>query len=101
MTLVEMMICGAIGAVVIIGVTSATMTGCSDDHSEAIRTLETNGFTDNVIHDHGYWAGFHGCDGKDGAWYDATSTNPIGKTVNIVVCCGGPLSFKGCTVRVK
>ena len=101
MTLVELMICGGIVTATIIGIASMSGGCSSDDHSEAIKTLETNGFTQNIINDHGHWAGFHGCDGKDGSWYDATSTNPIGKKVNIVVCCGGPLSFKGCTIRVK
>jgi hypothetical protein len=75
--------------------------GCSSDNSEAIRALENNGFSKITIQNSGYLAEFHGCDSKDQIWYEVSATNPIGKQVNMLVCCGGPISFKGCTVRSK
>lgn len=78
------------------------ITACGTDDNEAIRALDDNGFTNITITDHGFmFAGFEGCDAKDGNWYHATATNPAGKHVNMLVCCGAKMSFKGCTVRSK
>lgn len=96
-TLVELMM----GAVVLLMLSMFCVKGCSGDSSEAVRALETNGFSNVSIQDSGVWGVWHGCDKHDGAWYDASATNPIGKKVDVVVCCGGPLSFKGCTVRTR
>lgn len=78
-----------------------TMLGCTDD-DEAIRALTDQGFNNVSITDRGFvMTNMYGCDEKDGAYYRATATNPRGTSVNVVVCCGGPLQFKGCTIRSK
>lgn len=100
-TLVEVFSSLVLVAAMLFVVASLIMGNCSDDTSEAIRSLETNGFTQNTIIDSGVLGSFHGCGNNDSMWYEASSTNPIGKKVNVMVCCGGPLSFKGCTIRVK
>ena len=75
---------------------------CATNDSEAIKALDNNGFTNITITDRGFLAAsWEGCDDKDGNWYHATATNPTGKRVNMLVCCGGALDFKGCTVRSK
>lgn len=75
---------------------------CITDDNEARKALDDDGFSDIQITDRGaVFAGFYGCDSKDGNWYTASATNPKGKHVNMLVCCGGALQFKGCTVRSK
>lgn len=77
------------------------ISGCTDDN-EAKRALEAHGFTKVTVNDRGAgWPSLHGCDEKDGVWYEATAENAAGKQAQLVVCCGGPGSFKGCTVRTK
>jgi hypothetical protein len=74
---------------------------CTTDDGEAIRTLDDQGYSDIQIVDRGIMANWEGCDEKDGAWYNASVTNPKGKHVTVLVCCGGNLRFKGCTIRSK
>ena len=75
---------------------------CGTNDSEAIKALDDNGFTNVTITDRGFmFASMEGCDSKDGNWYHASATNPAGKHVNMLVCCGAMTSFKGCTVRSK
>lgn len=100
MTLSELIIYTVLGVSAVVGLGSI-IGSCQSDNSEAVRALDTNGFSNVTIHDSGFWGSFHGCDKHDGAWYSASATNPVGKTVELVVCCGGPASFKGCTVRSK
>jgi len=76
--------------------------GCGTDDHEAYKALSDNGFTNIHITDKGWtFANWHGCDSKDGNWYQVNATNPIGKPVEMLVCCGAKTSFKGCTVRSK
>lgn len=41
---------------------------------------------------------FTGC-AEDEVGWPARATNVRDEQVSVTVCCGGPLSFKGCTVR--
>lgn len=78
------------------------LVGCQTDDAEAIRALSDNGFSDITITDSSAIApNWDGCGSDDGAVYHAKATNPAGKRVNVIVCCGGSLSFKGCVVRSK
>lgn len=76
------------------------LSGCTDN-AEALRSLEINGFSSPMITDFGSLGFLHGCDIHDLAWYQAQAINSVGKPVNVIVCCGGPLAFKGCTIRTK
>lgn len=79
-----------------------TCSCCAADNNEGVRALENNGFSHVSITDSGILVpAFHGCDKHDGAYYEANATNPAGNQVHMTVCCGGPMSFKGCTVRSK
>jgi hypothetical protein len=78
------------------------LAGCATNDHEAIKALDDEGFSDISITDRGFmFAEWQGCDKRDGNWYHAHATNPRGKPVNMLVCCGSSLSFKGCTVRSK
>ena len=78
------------------------MAACWTDDNQAISTMSDNGFSDIHITDRsGILIGTEGCGGDDGAIYYATAKNPAGKQVNVIVCCGGATSFKGCVVRSK
>ena len=80
----------------------ATTVNCATNDHEALKALDDNGFTDSTITDRGFmFAHFHGCDARDGNWYHAKTTNPKGKPVEMLICCGQLLSFKGCTIRSK
>jgi hypothetical protein len=96
-TLVELLLVISILIIVVVFIGR----GCSKDQNEAIRALDANGFTYPIIKDQGVWGFLNGCDKNDHAWYDASVINPIGKRVDVIVCCGGSLSFIGCTVRTK
>lgn len=83
-------------------VAASPLISCITNDSEAMKALEDNGFSNVQITDRGsLGAGFAGCGDKDQAYYEATATNPAGRRVNMLVCCGGGLSFKGCTIRSK
>lgn len=71
--------------------------GCFADEQQAVRALETQGYSDVKITDH-HWifVTVQGC-GADAAKFDAVATNPAGKKVNVYVCVGWP--FKGSTIR--
>jgi len=82
-------------------VLAAFLTACTNDN-EAVKALSDNGFSNITITDRGgVFAGWAGCDSKDGNWYHADATNPAGRPVHMLVCCGSAMSFKGCTVRSK
>lgn len=67
---------------------------------EATRALEAYGFTDVLVTSHdAMFAGYNGCSKGDSVYYEATATNPAGKRVDMLVCCG--LALRACTVRVK
>jgi len=81
---------------------SITIVACATNDDEAVKALSDNGFNDITITNRGFFgAQFMGCDQKDQNWYHANATNPAGRKVNMLVCCGGLMSFKGCTVRSK
>ncbi len=66
--------------------------------SEAVRSLETQGYSNVQITEHKwFFVGVRGCENSDAARFDATTTNPAGKQVHLFVCVGWP--FKGATIR--
>jgi hypothetical protein len=80
----------------------ACLSGCVANDNEAIKALDDQGFSNISIMDRGiFGADWAGCGQDDGAYYKAVATNPAGKRVNLLVCCGGAMSFKGCVVRSK
>jgi hypothetical protein len=59
-----------------------------------------NGFKDITITSTNIFTpDWDGCGKDDGVAYHAIATNPAGQRVSVIVCCGGPLSFKGCVIR--
>jgi hypothetical protein len=77
------------------------LAGCTNDN-EAIKALDDQGFSNISITDRGGFAAeWEGCGHDDGNYYHASATNAAGKHVNMLVCCGGAGSFKGCVVRSK
>lgn len=87
--------------VIMIVLVLATMSrGAFADEQVAIRTLETQGYSNLQITEHVWFAvGFRGCDKNDAARFTARATNPAGKQVEVCVCTG--LFFKGGTIRVR
>ena len=86
----------------ILAALACCLIACGTDDQEAKRALDDNGFSNVTITDEGFvFANWHGCDEKDGNWYQANATNPAGKQVTVLVCCGAKMSFKGCTIRSK
>lgn len=74
---------------------------CTNDN-EAQRALSDQGFSNISIVDRGAWfSSFHGCSDSDGNWYSVTADNAKGERVNMTVCCGGAMQYKGCTLRSK
>lgn len=68
------------------------------DKSEAVRALETQGYSKVEIIEHKwFFVGVRGCENSDAARFDASANNPVGKQVRLFVCVGWP--FKGATVR--
>jgi hypothetical protein len=59
---------------------------------EGARALEAQGYRDVRIGSHAWW----GCGRDDSYSSHFIATNPLGKRVAGVVCCGWT---KGCTVR--
>lgn len=76
---------------VLVAVVALGLAGCTDD-SGARRTLESSGYTDIQV---GGWSPM-ACDEKDTFTNTFEATNPQGKRVHGVVCCG---LLKSCTVR--
>lgn len=63
----------------------------------AVRTLESQGYTEIQVTDHSWFAiGWRGCDEKDAARFTARAKNPAGKEVTVYVCSG---LLKGETIR--
>jgi len=86
----------------LIALAAVALMGCGTNDAEAIRALDDHGFTAVTITDHGsIFAGWEGCGSEDANWYHASATNSAGKRVSMLVCCGGQLAFKGCTIRSK
>lgn len=77
-----------------IAVLAALAMHCTDDEG-AYKTLQSAGYSNIKIGGYSLWS----CGKDDGASNTFTAMNPQGKVVSGVVCCGGPLSFKGCTIR--
>lgn len=68
------------------------------DESEALRALETQGYSNVKVTDHKWLlVSVRGCGSTDAARFDALVVNPAGKKVNLYVCVGWP--FKGSTIR--
>ena len=71
--------------------------GCAcEDRDGATKALTGMGFKNIQLRPAEVWSG---CGKGDNANNPFTATNPAGQQVSGVVCCGGPISFKGCTVR--
>lgn len=68
---------------------------------------DTRSSAQKAVEDEGYqyiksnWAIFFSCAKDDSAFTseEVVAKNSNGKEVTLKVCCGWPLSFKGCTVR--
>lgn len=74
--------------------------GAFVNESEALRALETQGYSDASVTDHSWFTvGLRGCDQNDAARFTAIANNPLGKKVEVYVCSGRP--FKGSTIRTK
>jgi hypothetical protein len=70
------------------------------DSSEAVRALQTQGYSEIKITDKAVaFVGLRGGDRGDAAMFTAHAKNPIGRDVTVYVCVGWP--FKGATVRTK
>lgn len=74
-----------------------SLSGCAcEDRDGAMRSLQSMGFKNITLKPPEILSS---CGEHDGANNPFTATNPSGQSVSGVVCCGGPLSIKGCTVR--
>ena len=72
--------------------------GLMVDKSEAVRALDTQGYSNIQITDEKWFVvGLRGCESTDAVRFDVTAVNPVGKKVNLFVCVGWP--FKGSTIR--
>lgn len=70
----------------------------SDSGAPARRALETQGFTEPIITERSVWGELHGC-GRNELSYVATATNPAGRRVEVIACCG--VWMKACTIRSR
>lgn len=67
---------------------------------KSIKATEKQGYRNvTVTERHNFFPGWHGCDDKDAAAFEARAVNPAGQEVDIIICAGWP--FKGVTVRTK
>ncbi len=74
------------------------LSGCAcEDRPGAEGALRGLGFTKVQLREPAFF--FTGCSDSEKANHPFTAVNSVGQTVSGVVCCGGPLSTKGCTVR--
>jgi hypothetical protein len=65
---------------------------------EAVRALETHGFSEIVVKEHAYFfINFRGGGREDVARFECEATNPAGTRVTVYVFAGWP--FKGATIR--
>jgi hypothetical protein len=70
--------------------------GCSD-RAGATKALNSMGFTDVTLWEPAMF--FTGCEQGEKVNHRFLALNAQRQKVEGTVCCGGPLSFKGCTVR--
>lgn len=76
----------------------ATSCGEAVSDNRARNALTDAGYSDVLITaQHGIAPGLYGCGHDDAVAFEAVATNPAGRRVGAVVCCG--LVLKGCTVR--
>ena len=68
------------------------LAGCTTSDEEVRQTLDNAGFTDVTVTGSALWV----CGEHDKMGNGFTATNPRGKRVKGVVCCG---QMKACTVR--
>ena len=69
------------------------------DTHDAIRAVETSGYTEpRVIEETRFFPGLFGCSESDAAGFTVRAKNPQGNPVTVMVCIGWP--FKGATVRI-
>jgi len=94
-TLIELLL------VIFIVITFATLfRGVFVDSDEAVRALQTQGYSDIKITDKAiFFISLRGGSREDAAMFTAHAKNPVGKEVIVYVCVGWP--FKGATIRTK
>jgi hypothetical protein len=98
--LLKNLLCALIVILVVVFVIGGLCRGILVEESVAVRALEIQGYTDIEIVDHAWcFVGLRGCDRNDAAKITATATNPVGRQIEVYVCCGWP--FKGSTIRTK
>ena len=100
-SLVELMITVAIVGLIVL-IVAQNFGGCAggSDNGDAIRTAKALGMTNPRVTDTTVLGVmFAGCGKGDTIAYKVHATSPQEQPVDFVVCCGGPLSFKGCTPR--
>lgn len=81
-------------------VITLSLLGCRgylNDEGQAVKALETAGYSDISVNSHKwFWVSLRGC-GADASRFDAEAVNPAGRKVSVYVCVGWPL--KGATIR--
>lgn len=82
----------AVIALLVIGIIAAMDAGCGAGE-DGKAALEADGFTNVELGERAWW----GCARDDSFNSHFTATNPAGKRVEGLVCCGS--LGKGCTVR--
>lgn len=71
------------------------LASCTDEDG-SMRALRSAGYRNIQLGGHS----FFGCSDDDGASNKFTAIGADGRMVTGQVCCGGPMSFKGCTIRL-
>lgn len=89
----------AISAFVVLMLALGFLPPCEPDRGEATRTLRGLGMRDiSFTQGSRFWSG---CGADDGANVRFSAVGASGDRVAGILCCGGPFSFKNCTVRFE
>ncbi len=72
-----------------------------DDDRVPLKALDDAGYSRAKILTREIAFGYEGCGQGDHSVFSAKAMNPAGKEVTVLACCGGPWSFKTCTIRSK
>lgn len=95
-TLIEILICLVIAAVVFFSIAGGVAGNFVDDN-KVQSVLTSQGFKDVQIADKKiFFVWMRGCDASDSASYTVDATNPVGQRVRVKVCSG---YWKGATIR--
>lgn len=81
----------------LIAIVALCAAACADD-SEATKAVEILGWSDVVVDDHAD-VFVPGCGRDDNTRFKVHGKNAAGQPVHAIVCCGGGLIAKACTVR--